>query len=322
VALSDDQKAMLRLLAQREQGYDDIAALMGLSVDEVRSKVKDALAELDESAAEAAAAEKTPPRPPPPPEPPEPAEPAKPAEPPAAQAAPRPAEPRKAEPTPAEQKSPPSAPGASRPGLPKDQGALRGLIAGAAVVLVIVLLLVTGVFGGGDDGSGGSGNGETTSAESTSGETASGEGTTASGGKQPTQAVLKAVNGSGATGQALFGRSEQQVVLLIVARGLKPSPAGQSYTVSLARSAAERLPLIATKVGKAGVISGRFRVSSEVLGLLAAGFDEMEVSLVPDGQLKVALAQAKNSKKAPEYGGETVLSGPVTGPIVEAGKKG
>ncbi len=39
MALSDDQKAMLRLLAQREQGYDDIAALMGLSVEEVRAKV-------------------------------------------------------------------------------------------------------------------------------------------------------------------------------------------------------------------------------------------------------------------------------------------
>ena len=40
MALSDDQKAMLRLLAQREQGYDDIAALMGLSVEEVRARVR------------------------------------------------------------------------------------------------------------------------------------------------------------------------------------------------------------------------------------------------------------------------------------------
>ena len=39
MALSDDQRAMLRLLAQREQGYEDIAALMGLSVDEVRAQV-------------------------------------------------------------------------------------------------------------------------------------------------------------------------------------------------------------------------------------------------------------------------------------------
>ena len=46
--LSDDQKAMLRLLAQREQGYEDIAALMGLSVDDVRAKVTDALAQLED----------------------------------------------------------------------------------------------------------------------------------------------------------------------------------------------------------------------------------------------------------------------------------
>jgi pyruvate/2-oxoglutarate dehydrogenase complex dihydrolipoamide acyltransferase (E2) component len=38
---------MLRLLAQREQGYDDIAALMGLSVGEVRAKVVGALAQLE-----------------------------------------------------------------------------------------------------------------------------------------------------------------------------------------------------------------------------------------------------------------------------------
>lgn len=47
MALSDDQRALLRLLAQREQGYEDIAALQGRSVDEVRAEVRAALAELD-----------------------------------------------------------------------------------------------------------------------------------------------------------------------------------------------------------------------------------------------------------------------------------
>src|ERR1700754_3192875 len=37
---------MLRLLAQGEQGYADIAALMGLSEEEVRAKVVGALAQL------------------------------------------------------------------------------------------------------------------------------------------------------------------------------------------------------------------------------------------------------------------------------------
>ncbi len=45
--LSDDQKALLRLLAQREQGYEDIAALKGKSVAEVRDEVREALAALD-----------------------------------------------------------------------------------------------------------------------------------------------------------------------------------------------------------------------------------------------------------------------------------
>jgi hypothetical protein len=58
MALSDDQRALLRLLAQREQGYDDIAALKGMSVDEVREEVRAALAAMD-----------APPEPPPPPAP-------------------------------------------------------------------------------------------------------------------------------------------------------------------------------------------------------------------------------------------------------------
>ena len=47
MALSDEQNAMLRLLASGEQGYDDIAALLGVPVEEVRAKVIGALAQLE-----------------------------------------------------------------------------------------------------------------------------------------------------------------------------------------------------------------------------------------------------------------------------------
>ncbi len=47
MGLSDDQKAMLRLLAQREEGYEDMASLMGISVEQLRVRVKEALAEVD-----------------------------------------------------------------------------------------------------------------------------------------------------------------------------------------------------------------------------------------------------------------------------------
>ena len=57
-----------------------------------------------------------------------------------------------------------------------------------------------------------------------------------------------------------------------------------------------------------------------MLGLLASGFDTMELSIVPNDELRTALAQARKAKKAPSYGGTPVLEGPVTGPIVEAGE--
>jgi hypothetical protein len=303
--LSDDQKAMLRLLAQREQGYDDIAALMGLSVEEVRARVKDALAELDREKAEVKGDAEPPPFREPAPEAPAP-------EPPKARAQrPKPARPRAAK--------------IPRPGLPKDQGALRGLIAGAAVVLVIVLLLVTGVFG---DGGGGSGSttasGEAGSGESTTGTSGEGEeeGVPTIGGKVPTQAVLKPVNGGDASGQALFGRAGKNVLLLVAAKGLKPSAPGQSYALSLVRSPSERVPVVEAKVGNQGTLSGRINLMPQILGFLAGGFDEMELSLVPTSELKSARAQVTKTHATPQYGGEAVLTGKVTGPIVEAGGEG
>jgi hypothetical protein len=305
--LSGDERAILRLLAQREEGYDDIAALSGSSVEAVRAKVKDALAGLEgESAAkEPAAPEKAPkPPPPPPPSPPPPPE-------------------RRPAPAP---KPPPPAPGRAAKKvapaglkLPEDRGLRRALAAGGAVVLVIVLLLVTGVLGDDDGSSSGS------AVTPTGGATALGGGEetgtpAANGGKQPTEAILEPVGGGDGEGQALFGRTGQKVVVLFGAKGLQPAPQGQTYTVSLVRSASERLPLIATSATRSGIISGRFEVSPQVLGLLAAGFDTMELSIVPNDELRTALAKARTAKKAPDYGGTPVLRGPVTGPIVEAGE--
>jgi hypothetical protein len=299
--LSQDQGAMLRLLAQREEGYDDIASLTGGSVDDVRAKVRGALAELDRAGDERKSVEKAPdpePTPPPPPEP-APAVASKPASKPSKPAA------KSSRPTP-------------KLSLPEDKGALRALIAGAAVVLIIVLLLVTGVLGGGDDGSSDS---TTASAGGESTVNGASGGTATANGKEATEAILEPVDGSDATGQALFGRTGQKVVLLLGAKGLDPAPKGQSYTVSLVRSESQRLPLIATTATKSGIISGRFEIAAQVLGLLAGGFDTMELSLVPNDELRVALAEARKSKKAPNYGGTTILEGPVTGPIVEAGEE-
>ncbi len=310
--LGEDQQAILRLLAQREQGYGDIAALMGLGVEDVRARVRDALTGL------AAAGSQASPEPPPAPQAPEPEpspapkspepEPSPPAA--RAGAASRSPEPDSKPSVPAT-RAKPARPKAAGLRLPADRGAMRALLAGGAVVLVIVLLLVTGVLGGGDDG-----GAETTA----SGNGGGGANAAANNGKVPTEAVLQPVDGGDASGRALFGRSGQDVVMLFNAEGLPRAPKGQSYTVSLVRSPDQRLPLIATEANDSGVISGRFQVASEVLGLLAGGFDTMELSLVPEKELRAALAQARTAKKAPDYEGTAVLEGPVTGPIVEAGE--
>lgn len=117
MGLTDDQKAMLRLLAQREEGYDDMAALMGISVEEVRERVKEALAEVE---VPPAAAEEPEPVPPP---------------------APAKSPTRRI----AAQKRSSQIPSLK---VPKDRGALIGLAAGALVVVALVIVLIVGGDGG------------------------------------------------------------------------------------------------------------------------------------------------------------------------------
>src|SRR6476619_6757248 len=46
MALTDEQRAMLQLLLEGGQGYDDIGSLLGIPPDEVRSRSRAALAEI------------------------------------------------------------------------------------------------------------------------------------------------------------------------------------------------------------------------------------------------------------------------------------
>ena len=260
---------MLRLLAQREEGYEDIGALMGLSVSEVRARVRDALAELESGDAQAPPASAPAPGQPeaPAPEPaPQPTRPA------AAEAAPRRARPTR--------ESPAGALGKSLQGNRR----LQAGVIGCALLVVLLVLFATGLIDVG---------GSSSSEAPTAGNPTSSEAPTAvnptSSSKVPTQAVLKGVGGSEAEGRAIFGRLKSQVLLVVAAKGLPPSPQGSSYAISLARSPEERIPIAASTVGKSGTISGQFQVPATALGLLASGFDEIEVSLVTNGELRVAV---------------------------------
>ncbi len=304
--LSDDQRAMLRLLAQREQGYDDLAALMGLSVEEVRAKVAEALAQLEEEGA---------PAPPVPSEPrEEPAEPkpqVEPTEPPRVEEKPAaPPEPAKAEPPPSEP-TPSGAPRASGIILPKG-GARAALVAGAAVVVLLIVVLA---LSGGDD------SGDATTAASEGATTSEETTTNAANSKQVTQAVLDPVDGGDAQGVAIFGRIKNALALQVEATGLAPTGKGQSYTIWLYESPRKMLPLASTAVGNDGKIGAQVQVPTEVLAYLAQEtFDQIDISLTSDETLKASLAKATSEKKAPLYTGTDVLRGRITGPIIGAAK--
>ena len=294
MALSDDQKAMLRLLAQREEGYEDIAALMGLSVEEVRAKVKDALEGLEGSGATKPESPPPPPKEPePPPEPPK-------AEPPPAKAAPKPAPPK------------PKRPSAPRPAprlkLPANRSVQLSLLAGALVLVLVVVLLVAGGSGGGD------------SSDDTGSSTANSVSDTPLDTKRVTGAVLQPVDGGDAIGRAVLGRAGKEPLLQIEAEGLEPSAAGETYTVWLYKSPRLALRAGAVKVGESGGIAAQFPIPVEVLQYIAGGaFNQIYISRTSTAAYNAEVEAAKKDKRLPRYTGETVLRGPIVGPLVGAG---
>jgi hypothetical protein len=319
VGLTDDQKAMLRLLAQREEGYEDIAALMGISVEEVRERVKEALAEVDEpeshepvAEAPAGVPEPAPPVAPPVAPEPEPAPPAAPVNPEPDQMKSAPVEKPASESRAASASTAKRSPQIPRLKLPKDRGALIGLVAGVLVILALVVVLIVSGDGGSDSGS------ESTSAAQ--GSVAEGISATAKD-KSLTQAVLSAEDGSDATGQAIFGRFKKKVVLQVTGEGLEPSADGESYAVWLSHGAKAMVPVGTAKVDDSGRLAARFEVPPAVLVLVArAAFDRVDVTRTNDSRLSAAIAQARKSENESTYTGTPVMSGEIIGPLVGAGK--
>jgi len=285
MGLSDDQRAMLRLLAQREEGYEDIAALKGMSVEEVRAEVKAALAELD--------AVDEPQPPPPPREEPPPEKPAPAPDPPAPQPKRKPVAPSRV----------------ARPSVPVERRRILAVAAGALALVAAAIGLIALVGGDSDSSS------------------ANPEGGLAEGvavdDERVTQAVLAAPEGGDATGRAIFGRlGKEEVVLQVTAEGLEPTPEGESYTVWLYRSPKLALRVGAVKVeADEGQLGARFPIPAELLAYIAGGaFKQIHVSRTSDAAYEREIAQAEKQEDLPRYSGETVLTGEITGPIVEAGQ--
>ncbi|HEV7771417.1 MAG TPA: hypothetical protein VGO66_12275 [Solirubrobacterales bacterium] len=302
MALSGDQKALLRLLAQREQGYEDIASLMGLSVDEVRTRVKDALDAVEREGGEAPL-------------------------PPVAPVAPAKADKPSATPhlTPSTPEPKPAAkrPAASKPGLgslPKERR-VYAIGAGIGAVVLVIVLLATGVLGGGDSDS---------SSDSSSATTTGGESQPAAEGSAESKltnsklsgAVLKPVDGSNAEGAALFGKAKKEVLLQVEATGLEPSPANSAYTIWFYKSPQLALRVGAVKVPESGNLRVQLPIPEQLLAYVASGvFDQIDVSLTSNAAYKAEVAAAKSEKRLPSYTGTDILRGPIKGPIADAAAK-
>jgi hypothetical protein len=290
MALTDDQRAMLRLLAQNDESYEDIAALKGVSVEQVRSEVKAALAAAAEGEASA------PPQPPPPAEPPPPPRP----EPEAVQSQP-----------PTSPQPPATKPKPQREGGFSVSSERRRLLAltGGALGFVAVALILIAVLGGGSGGSG-----STTAAGAGAGSV-----TTGTANANLTQAVLRPVGGASGAGQAIFGRlGKEEIVLQVTARELDPARRGRPYTVWLYRSRQVALRVGTATVGKSGRLVARFPIPAELLAYVASGaFKQIYLSRTSDSAYEREVARAKKQKKLPPYSGETVLKGRITGPIAK-----
>lgn len=192
--------------------------------------------------------------------------------------------------------------------LPKGRR-LWELIGGAVLVLLIVLFATGAIDIGGDDGS------------DDPGSTLQGNLDTANG--KLTQAVLEPVGDGDGEGQALFGRLGKQVVLQVLAEGLEPSASGENYAIWLYRSPKLALRIGAVNVPENGKLAARFPVPTELLALVASGsFRQIQISQTPTAAYKAEVAVAKRQQRLPRYTGETVLSGEIVGPLVQAGAKG
>jgi hypothetical protein len=336
MALSEDQRALLELLLERGQSYEDIGSLLGLETDEVRARARAALTEMggldpdrevgltdyllgqadpigradavrhlgadpdDHALASKLIAQLR-------------------LIAPGAQLPELPAlrgraaaraEPARPAATAAGTASAEAV--AAEPGfvesLSRRQRQLIAALLAGGVVAIAAVLAIAGVFSGDDSDE------PSTRAQSTNSENV-------------TRAVLEPPDGGRARGVAIFGRVQNQPVVQVTIAGLRPSPEGRSYVIWLTGAAGESqagrgcagevcaFPLSRETVGERGTINGLAPLPAQLITFLQRGtFDSIEVSLADDADVQDALRVAQQRTRFPQFVGETALSGAIVGP--------
>ncbi len=322
MALSDEQRALLQLLLEGGQGYEDIGSLLGISADEARSRARDALREIGgadpdsqvqlsdyllgqadpigradavrflqhDPEANALAGRLV--------------------------AQLRLIAPRADLPEIPDSRARRGArasgagrPEAARGGLSERfSGAMSGgahskrrsqLLVGIGALLLLVVvgvLAIAGVLGGDDDGEGG-GDGTTTAA----------------GGAEDLVIVQLAAlqSGSEASGQATFAQIQDQPVLQLNLNDLSPTSGEQIYVVWLYASDRAAFPLARDRVTESGTLTGATPIGSDIAPLLGQ-FRCIDVSLATRAETEAAIRQAVEGGQAlPRHTGESVLRGQI-----------
>jgi hypothetical protein len=341
--LTDDQRAMLQLLLQQGQSYEDIGSLLGLDVNQVRSRAREALTEIGgedpdrdvsltdyllgqaDPIGRADAARQLG------------------ADPKARDLADRLATqlrvlapgadlpelpgagPTTAKPEPTPRKAPAdSAEPAAEPAMETKAGGLAATVgekrtqvfaglAGAGILIVVAVLAILGVFGGGGDGNNDSGSAANGNPSQQASNNSSGL----------TRALLTAQNGGDAQGVAVFARVRNQPVLTINVTNLQPSGSGEAYVIWLYGGPKQAYPLVRQSVRENGQLRGAAPVPTQLIQALQQGlFDSIDVSLAKDSDITAALRQARQSQSLPHYEGQSVARGPITGPGFPAASGG
>jgi hypothetical protein len=340
MTLTADQRAMLQLLLERGQSYQDLAAVLGVGVDEVRSRARAALAELGEADPDAQVGltdyllgqadpigradavrhlqgdpdsrrlasdlvERLR------------------AIAPGARLPelPEPRERRgvlgrhgradatvEAGPTPqppaaADRAEAPSAPARLRQTLSRgQQRAIVALVAGAVVVIAAVLA-ITGAFDGDGEAQPA---GETQTAAQAEGNAAQAEGDVL------TSVPLEPQGGSDASGEATFGlATEDQAYVDLTLENLSSLPQGNTYVVWLLLSEDQGYPLSPLQVAQDGTFSDRFPIPPFAIPI-ASRARFVDISLSENRRLLGDLRRAVNEQRPIlRYQGESILRGEI-----------
>jgi hypothetical protein len=186
---------------------------------------------------------------------------------------------------------------AAASGLTNSQVRLMAALGCGALIVVVAVLAVTGVFAGDDEASPA---------------TITGTGPQATGTDQVIAEVpLRPARGSGASGEATFGIANGRGYMDLAVEGLEQPPTNEAYIVWLLISRDRGHPLAPVTVDADGSFDERIRIEDFILEV-AARTRLVDVSLAPARELAEQLQTAvQEASPLLDYTGRSVVRGAV-----------